>query len=188
MSLVAQELKTSQWAYRSQRFGPQSTEWAVSVCRPWPCADALGEVFGGIFKPPLLFPSCVGFHWGQGLCCRERRSDFIPEAKVKLCSKIILHNGYLRFFKIKFPFPILLHFFSSIPSDNNYNTENIVSMDKTGWWRPLLVLLHTHEVRPIGELRGRVRRLWKGWGRVRQAFHCKETEQHVEHTLGTHTK
>lgn len=66
---------------------------------------------------------------------------------------------------------------------------SIVSMDKTGGWRPLLVLLHTHEVRPISELRGCVRRLWKGWGRGRRAFHCKETERHVEHTQAhTHTK
>lgn len=48
------------------------------------------------------------------------------------------------------------------------------------------MLLHTHEVRPISELRGCVRRLWKGWGRGRQAFHCNETEQDVEHKQGTH--
>lgn len=59
---------------------------------------------------------------------------------------------------------------------------SIVSTDKTGWWMPLLVLLHTHEVRPVSELRGCVRRLWYGWGGGWQAFHCNETEQQDKHT------
>lgn len=54
-----------------------------------------------------------------------------------------------------------------------------MSMDKTRGWMLLLVLLHTHEVRPVSELRC-IRRLWKGRGGLRQAFHCNETEQHVQ--------
>ena len=96
------------------------------------------------------------------------------------------------------PLPILLQNLTSLPSFwrasspqrqqlQQWEHFSFVSMDKTCWWRPLLVLLHTHEVRPISELRGCVRRLWKGWGRGRQAFHCNETEQDVEHKQGTHT-
>lgn len=41
-----------------------------------------GQVFRGFFKPLLLFPSCVGFYWGQGLCCRKRmrkKSNYAPK-------------------------------------------------------------------------------------------------------------
>lgn len=41
---------------------PEYGVGSFTLCRPWPCADVLGEVFRGIFIPPVLFPSCVGFH------------------------------------------------------------------------------------------------------------------------------
>ncbi len=197
---------------------PEYGVGSFTLCRPWPCADVLGEVFRGIFIPLLLFPSCVGFHWGQSLCCRKRRWEGQITLQNQYKTMHIqgfpkTHSSTILYITVSFVitnivkckkkknngttatlnnnFTSILSFWQSFSPQrqqlNHRERFSIVSMDKTGWWRPLLVLLHTHEVRPISELRGRVRRLWKGWGRGRQAFHCNETEQHVEHTHA-HTK
>ena len=81
---------------------------------------------------------------------------------------------------------MFMHPFMLIPpSIDNKQSKSTLALwvwIKTGWWRPLLVLLHTHEVRPISELRGCVRRLWRGWGRGWQAFHCKQKQSNMMNT------